>query len=229
MAGRRVAGQVVEQPAVIEAVRTLAAPGSEVQHADELALRHERHDDVDARRAHRVEGRRLQVEVLHRDRLGVLLQVEEQRVVLGHVEGRGRADRRLRRRRRRRARRRAASATTATSRRRSRRVASRRRRALAVADPERHLRRVHRVRHDRDELVGQLVEVDLVAHVGGEGLQRADGVELLPVEPPVDRRLEPPADRAGTAARRPGSTPTTSSPWSKRAPGTRPTTSAPAA
>ena len=87
---RRVAGQVVEQPAVVEAVRPLAAPGPEVQHADELALRHERHDDVDARRAHRVEGRRLEVEVLHRDGAGVLLQVEEQRIVLGHVEGRGR-------------------------------------------------------------------------------------------------------------------------------------------
>ena len=72
---RRVAGQVVEQPAVIEAVRTLAAPRAEVQHADELALRHERHDDVDPRVAHRVEGRRLEVQVLHRDGAGVLLQV----------------------------------------------------------------------------------------------------------------------------------------------------------
>ena len=90
---RRVAGQVVEQAAVIEAVRTLAAAGPEVQHADQLALGHERHHDLDAGRAHRVEGGRLEVEVLDRDGARVLLQVEEQRVVLGDVERRGGPDR----------------------------------------------------------------------------------------------------------------------------------------
>ena len=77
----RVAGQVVEEAPVVEAVRPLAPPGSEVQHADELSLRHERHDDVDPRLADRVEGGGLEVEILHRDGAGVLLQVEEERVV----------------------------------------------------------------------------------------------------------------------------------------------------
>ncbi len=78
---------MVEQPAVIEAVRTLAAPGPEVQDADELPLGHERDDHLHRRRPHRVQSRRVEVELAEPDGARVLLEVQEQRIVLGHVEG----------------------------------------------------------------------------------------------------------------------------------------------
>ena len=64
------------------------------------------------------------------------------------------------------------------------------------------MRGLHRLGDDGAQLVAERVEVDLVAQLRAEALQRAGGVVLAPVEAAVDGRLD--AMAGGAEERRDG-------------------------
>src|SRR5919199_4347085 len=61
-----------------------------------------------------------------------------------------------------------------------------------VPDPDRDVRWLHRLLDDREQVLGQAVEVNLIAQCRTESLERACRIVLAPVEAPVDERLDPP-------------------------------------
>ena len=65
----------------------------------------------------------------------------------------------------------------------------------AVTQPERHVRRLHRVGDHRLEVAAQAVEVDLLPQPRAERLERALRVVAAAVEAPVDEPLHPRAQR----------------------------------
>ena len=73
--------------------------------------------------------------------------------------------------------------------------------------PDRHVRGLHRVAHDRAQLVAQRVQRHLVAQPRAERLDRVRGVVRAAVEAAIDERLDARRARAGTTPRRPASTP----------------------
>ncbi len=84
---RRLRGQVLEQLAVVARILLLGQAGAEVQQPDQLALRHQRNDELEPLRAHLLERGRVERELLHVDRPGRgVLEVVEQRVVGGDVQ-----------------------------------------------------------------------------------------------------------------------------------------------
>ena len=78
---RGLRGERVEQPLVVGRVLLVGEPRAEVERADQLAARDERHDERDAGRPERVDGRRLELEPLDLDRAAGGLEVRDQRVV----------------------------------------------------------------------------------------------------------------------------------------------------
>ncbi len=83
---RGLRGEALEQPPVVRRVLLIREAGAQVQHPDQLALGHERHDHGDALRAHLLERRRLQLEVLQLDGAGCALQVSQDGIVGGDVQ-----------------------------------------------------------------------------------------------------------------------------------------------
>ena len=65
----------------------------------------------------------------------------------------------------------------------------------SLPQPERHVRRLHRVAHDVLQVGAQQVELDLLAQPRAERLQRALRVVAAPVEAPVDEPLDAAAQR----------------------------------
>ncbi len=84
---RGLRGEGRQQAAVVGRVVLLGQPRAEVERADQLALGDERHHERHARLAHRAERRRVQLEPGDLDRAGRGLEVGEQRVRLGDVDG----------------------------------------------------------------------------------------------------------------------------------------------
>ena len=74
--------------------------------------------------------------------------------------------------------------------------------AHLAPQPERHVRRLHRLADDVLEVGAQRVELDLLAQPRPERLERALGVVAAAVEAPVDEPLHARAQRAGRARRR---------------------------
>ncbi len=81
-------GQRAEEPTVVGRVILLRQPGPEVERPDELTLRHQRHDHLDASLPHRVERRRLQGQTVDLHDLRRGSEHREQRVVRGDLDGR---------------------------------------------------------------------------------------------------------------------------------------------
>ena len=61
--------------------------------------------------------------------------------------------------------------------------------------PERDLGWLHGLVHDRQQLAGEGVEVDLLAEAGGERLDGLGGVVLAAVEAAINHLLDPAAGR----------------------------------
>ena len=80
--------RAVEQPLVVARVLLLRQPRPEVEHADQLAARDERHDEHDARLPHLLQRRRLELEPGDVHGAGCALEHRQHRVVGRDVEGR---------------------------------------------------------------------------------------------------------------------------------------------
>ena len=80
-------GQGRQEPAVVGRVVLLRQPRAEVERPDQLALGDERHDERDAGFAQRGDRRRVELEPGEVDRAGRGLEVGEQRIALGDVDG----------------------------------------------------------------------------------------------------------------------------------------------
>src|SRR5690242_5879327 len=90
-----------------------------------------------------------------------------------------------------------AAATMDTLMQRMRRILSKRSAGCAGrAQPDRHVRGLHRVVDHVAELAHERVEVDLLAQAQAEAVQRPRGVVAAPVEAAVDERLYARAHRA---------------------------------
>ena len=72
----------------------------------------------------------------------------------------------------------------------------------ALPQPQRHVRRLQRLAHDRAQLGVERAEVDLVPQPRRERLERALGVVLAPVEAAVDAHPGCALGRGGTGPRR---------------------------
>jgi hypothetical protein len=83
---RRLRCEVVQELAVVRRVLLLRQAGAEVQHADELALAHQRDGQLHAGRAQPIEGLGFEPELVDVDRPRCLLEVHEERIVWVDVE-----------------------------------------------------------------------------------------------------------------------------------------------
>jgi hypothetical protein len=76
-------GEVLEKATVVGRVALVREPWSQVQRADQLAVRDERHDELDAGLAQPAKGRGVELQPIDVDGARCLLQHDEQRVALG--------------------------------------------------------------------------------------------------------------------------------------------------
>src|SRR5438093_2789740 len=86
--GRRLTCQLVEKPAVFARIFLVGEARAELEEPDQLALADERDDQPRAARAERLDGGRVELELVKTDRTARLSEIGEERVVWGDVDGR---------------------------------------------------------------------------------------------------------------------------------------------
>ena len=79
--GRGLYCQAAQQSPIVDRVFLLAETGPQVQHSDELSLRHKRHRQLDPRLIQRIQCRRFQLQAIQLYDSACGLQVGHQRVV----------------------------------------------------------------------------------------------------------------------------------------------------